>query len=824
MSWRSSGKVALIGLLAAILGSGCGTLSQLTGGSHREARLGARSGDGTQSRVSGGKKAKKPKRGKTVLREVGSFTGVFDRRTGRLTIQAPTARTRATRYGPASALTMTGTAPAPVGGVMSGNVTLASTNPVELLDVRAVLESISETSVTANNFDGKTELTGMERPYWKFDDLTVTQRSSTKLWKFNNPGGVSFTFRIAVYANTFTFTSADGNAFRAASFVNASTGWAVGSGGKLFKTVDGGATWAPQNTGTGEDLKDVSFVSANHGWAVGSTGTVIATSDGGFTWRHQRIQYTDPDFGPTTFFGTLYGVKFLSTTKGFAVGEDRAIFCTIDSGNTWSLKTSTDTSTLYDICFASATTGWAVGDQTTVLKTIDGGNTWTTQTIPTSERLSSDPILNVLQAVTSPDGSRVCAVGLGGWVIVSSNGGANWTRRNRTPAPATTNLLTGVFFPTPSVGWAVTQSGTGAVNLIKTTDGGTTWSPVSPPPIGGSMYGVTGIIGNTNLLWIACDNGLMLYTTNGGTSWLRPGDAGGARWATSGSNLNALWFVDKLRGWAAGENGVLLRTTDGGASWRTPSGFLGTSHFNDVHFIDANEGWAVGSTGKIVHTTNGGQNWSAQVGHGFDIPDITPPHINGVRFLDALNGWIVGGGATIQKTTDGGATWEFVSPPLGVTAGLKKIHWLDANRGWIIGNSGVILVTDDGGLNWSQGFSGSTRALNGIDVVAAGPAGVSGWIVGDQRTLLHSTDGFDWEAVDLSSFGSLVNLNSVDFTPDGQTGWVVGDSGFLLRTRNGGASWELVNPGDATGLQAVRIVDVDETWIGGRSGTLKVFR
>jgi photosystem II stability/assembly factor-like uncharacterized protein len=860
MSWRSSGKIALIGVLAAILGSGCGSLSHLTGGSHR-----SRPGIGEQlsSQVAGHKK--KPKRpndragrsgdprrgrapGKSLPRQVGSFTGFFDRRTGRLTISTETVampsggtgsqgtrarhrsegvggpasgraggevRTRATGYGPVHALTMTGSAPAPVGGVMSGNVTLTSNNPVELIDVRAVLTSISDSSVTANNPNGTTNLTGTPRPYWDFDDLTVTRRSSTKLWRFNNPGGVSFTFRIVVYANTFTFTSADGNAFRASSFVNASTGWAVGGGGKLFKTTDGGATWTPQNTGTGEDLKDVSFISPSLGWAVGNTGTLIATSDGGLTWRHLRVTYTDPTFGPTTFFGALFGVKFLTAAKGFAVGEDQMIFCTTDGGNTWSLKSSSDTGgTLFDICFANSSTGWAVGDQATIMKTNDGGNTWFKQTIPVSERFSGSDTSNILQAVASPDGNRVCAVGIGGWVVVSSNGGATWTRRNKSPS-VTPSLLNSVYFPTASIGWAAGQSGA----LIKTTDGGTTWSLVSPFPVGSHLFGVTGLPGNSNLLWIAADSGILVYTTNGGTTWLRPGDLAGGRWAVATSNVNALWFVDNQHGWAAGDKGMMLRTTDGGASWRVPSGSLVGSDYRDVHFINANEGWAVGTGGRILHTTNGGQNWVDQDWFGQELE--VPPALNGVRFLDALNGWIVGGSSTILKTTDGGENWEAVPPP--VSGGFNKIHWLDANRGWIIGSSGIVLATTDGGLNWDQTFSGTTRSLNGIDVVA-GPTGVSGWIVGDQHTLLHSTDGFDWQPVDLSSFGSLVKLSGVDFLPDGKLGWVVGDSGFLLRTRDGGASWELVNPGDSAPLQAVRLLDADEIWIGGRGGTLKVFR
>jgi photosystem II stability/assembly factor-like uncharacterized protein len=70
----------------------------------------------------------------------------------------------------------------------------------------------------------------------------------------------------------------------AVCFVTPVRGWAVGSGGVIIATSDGGRTWRPQSSGVGDDLFDVKFFDEREGWAVGSGGTMLHTTDGGVTW------------------------------------------------------------------------------------------------------------------------------------------------------------------------------------------------------------------------------------------------------------------------------------------------------------------------------------------------------------------------------------------------------------------------------------------------------------------------------------------------------------------------------------------------------------
>jgi photosystem II stability/assembly factor-like uncharacterized protein len=65
------------------------------------------------------------------------------------------------------------------------------------------------------------------------------------------------------------------------SFVDASTGWAVGQIGTIATTTDGGLTWTFQESGTTAGLYDLIFVDSQVGWIVGREGMILKTLTGG---------------------------------------------------------------------------------------------------------------------------------------------------------------------------------------------------------------------------------------------------------------------------------------------------------------------------------------------------------------------------------------------------------------------------------------------------------------------------------------------------------------------------------------------------------------
>ena len=76
--------------------------------------------------------------------------------------------------------------------------------------------------------------------------------------------------------------------FNSTSFVDVRLGWAVGSGGAIYRTINGGHSWQPQISGVTADLLDVKFLDAVEGWAVGAEGTVLYTNDSGLHWTNER--------------------------------------------------------------------------------------------------------------------------------------------------------------------------------------------------------------------------------------------------------------------------------------------------------------------------------------------------------------------------------------------------------------------------------------------------------------------------------------------------------------------------------------------------------
>lgn len=94
--------------------------------------------------------------------------------------------------------------------------------------------------------------------------------------------------------NTLTSSTGDRGFVlaNAVAFTSATRGWAVGHGGSLRRTDDGGASWTPValplRAGERPILRGISFCEPDHGWIAGELGTIFRTRDGGTTWTLQE--------------------------------------------------------------------------------------------------------------------------------------------------------------------------------------------------------------------------------------------------------------------------------------------------------------------------------------------------------------------------------------------------------------------------------------------------------------------------------------------------------------------------------------------------------
>ncbi|MEI7727752.1 MAG: T9SS type A sorting domain-containing protein, partial [Bacteroidota bacterium] len=93
-------------------------------------------------------------------------------------------------------------------------------------------------------------------------------------------------------------------------------------------------------------------------------------------------------------------------------------------------------------------------------------------------------------------------------------------------------------------------------------------------------------------------DGIILKTTDGGRTWTELS-------CGTTNNLYSVFFPDANNGYAVGDSGTILKTTNGGTTWTKLS--TGTTHFFvSVYFTDANTGYVVGEGETILKTTNGG--------------------------------------------------------------------------------------------------------------------------------------------------------------------------------------------------------------------------
>jgi photosystem II stability/assembly factor-like uncharacterized protein len=152
--------------------------------------------------------------------------------------------------------------------------------------------------------------------------------------------------------------------------VNQNIGTIVGSEGIVLRTVNGGVTWASQESGTTNTLNDVFFTDSSTGAAVGNEGTILRTTDGGSTWSLQISGTEEP----------LLGVSLTNGREGVAVGLVREVFHTKDGGTTWKGVDVFPQNYLFprftDVCFRQSGLGYCVGSSGLILQTTDAGGSW----------------------------------------------------------------------------------------------------------------------------------------------------------------------------------------------------------------------------------------------------------------------------------------------------------------------------------------------------------------------------------------------------------------------------------------------------------------
>jgi len=297
--------------------------------------------------------------------------------------------------------------------------------------------------------------------------------------------------------------------------------------GVLARSDDLGDTWSRTFFDTG--LGSVDFPTAMNGWAVGAGGFVVRTTDGGRTWQQKTDGIQVPPEATARGLYAFNTVRFLDARHGIIAGwgltdevigrfgpsllyrPELFVLRTADGGETWApasiVGDSSATDDLYDegtfassACFTVDGLGLIAGNPT--LLTHDGGLTW--------ENISDRTGLAAGAWSTScGEGGRLW-LSVDRSVVRSDDGGDSWTLIND-PETLPYSFVSQMSFLTNEMGW---RSGT---DIRRTEDGGRTWNAVGA--------GLPSGFGAISVRFATPDDGLWTSVGIGGVT-----HDGGATW------------------------------------------------------------------------------------------------------------------------------------------------------------------------------------------------------------------------------------------------------------------------------------------------------
>ena len=170
-----------------------------------------------------------------------------------------------------------------------------------------------------------------------------------------------------------------------------------------------------------------------------------------------------------------------------------------------------------------------------------------------------------------------------------------------------------IFFADADTGYIGTMGNSGK-NLLKTVDGGTSWTILSHTHFMlRSVYFTSASIG----YGVGIGPGpkaIISKTTDGGITWT-------PIFSGTNSSFSSVYFADVNNGYVVGATGTIVRTTDAGLSWTTSES--GTNiYFGAVCMADVNTIYAVGAYGTILKSFTQGHVTGIYQSHQNDYADV----------------------------------------------------------------------------------------------------------------------------------------------------------------------------------------------------------
>jgi photosystem II stability/assembly factor-like uncharacterized protein len=531
-----------------------------------------------------------------------------------------------------------------------------------------------------------------------------------------------------------------------------------GTGGGVWKTLDGGIKWEPITDGSvfgtasvgaiGLSDSDPNTIYVGMGESpirgnVSHGDGVYKSTDAGKTWKHIGLEDTRQISRIRVHPKNPNLVYVAAQGHVWSPNQDRGVFRSKDGGKTWEkvlyrsdkagacdlIIDPTNPNILYAGFWEVYRKPWTLesgGPGSGIFKSTDGGDTWTEITRSPGLPRGTIGIVGITVSPANPDRLWAIIEAEDGGVFRSDNGGRTWTKTNEQRNLRQRAWYYSRIYADPKNAEEVYVINTG---FYRSNDGGRTFTGIGVPH------------GDNHDLWIAPDDPNRMINSNDGGA--NVSFNGGKSWSEQDQATAQFYRVALDNDFPYHIYGAQQDNSTVRIASRTVEGGITTSDWFDVG--GGESGWIApspkdseiifaGSYGGLItrfdhHTgqlrdinpyPNNPMGWGADAlkyRFQWNFPLVFSPHDKDTLYTAAN---------VLFKSTNEGQSWEVISPDLTrndkskqassggpITKDNTSIEYyctiftvmespVQAGTIWTGSDDGLVHVTRDGGKNWSN--------------------------------------------------------------------------------------------------------------------------